>query len=66
MLINEIFNSIEGEGIRTGYLTTFIRTFSCNLECSYCFGIKPGRHIPLVHSVRGISDEKRITKKDGT
>lgn len=36
MLINEIFSSIDGEGIRTGYLTTFIRTFGCNLSCSYC------------------------------
>ena len=36
MQINEIFASIDGEGIRTGYLTTFIRTFGCNLNCSYC------------------------------
>ena len=36
MQINEIFSSIDGEGIRTGYLTTFIRTFGCNLDCSYC------------------------------
>ena len=36
MQINEIFVSIDGEGIRTGYLTTFIRTFGCNLNCSYC------------------------------
>ena len=36
MQINEIFSSIDGEGIRTGYLTTFIRSFGCNLSCSYC------------------------------
>ena len=36
MLISEIFNSIDGEGIRAGYLVTFIRTFGCNLRCSYC------------------------------
>lgn len=36
MLINEIFSSIDGEGIRTGFLTTFIRTFGCNLRCNYC------------------------------
>lgn len=34
--INEIFKSIDGEGIRTGYLTTFVRTQFCNLQCSYC------------------------------
>lgn len=34
--VNEIFNSIDGEGVRTGYLVTFIRLNSCNLNCSYC------------------------------
>ena len=32
----EIFDSIEGEGKRTGYLSTFIRFAGCNLRCSYC------------------------------
>lgn len=36
MKINEIFSSIDGEGIRTGYLVTFIRAFGCSLKCSYC------------------------------
>ena len=36
MQINEIFSSVEGEGIRAGYLATFIRTHFCNLECKYC------------------------------
>ena len=36
MLISEIFSSIEGEGIRTGYLATFIRAYGCNLRCKYC------------------------------
>lgn len=36
MLISEIFDSIDGEGIRAGKLCTFIRTFGCNLRCSYC------------------------------
>ena len=36
MKVNEIFSSIDGEGIRTGYLVTFIRTFGCSLRCSYC------------------------------
>ncbi|MGI5891530.1 MAG: radical SAM protein [Bacillota bacterium] len=36
MQVSEIFNSIEGEGIRCGYLTTFIRLYGCNLHCSYC------------------------------
>lgn len=36
MLISEIFSSIEGEGIRTGCLATFIRAYGCNLRCNYC------------------------------
>lgn len=36
MLVNEIFKSIEGEGIRTGYPVTFIRLYGCNLNCNYC------------------------------
>lgn len=36
MLISEIFDSIDGEGVRAGSLCTFIRVFGCNLRCSYC------------------------------
>lgn len=36
MQINEIFSSIDGEGIRTGYPVTFIRSQFCNLKCIYC------------------------------
>lgn len=36
MKIVEIFRSIEGEGIRAGKLCTFVRSFGCNLRCSYC------------------------------
>lgn len=34
--VTEIFESIEGEGIRTGYPVTFVRLHGCNLNCSYC------------------------------
>lgn len=36
MNVNEIFYSIDGEGIRTGELAVFIRLSGCNLKCSYC------------------------------
>lgn len=36
MKVVEIFGSIDGEGKRTGQLTTFIRLAGCNLRCSYC------------------------------
>lgn len=44
MLISEIFSSIDGEGVRAGYLVTFIRTIGCPLRCSYCdtrYAFKP-------------------------
>ena len=36
MKVVEIFQSIEGEGIRAGFPAIFIRLFGCNLHCSYC------------------------------
>ncbi|MCR5083431.1 MAG: putative 7-carboxy-7-deazaguanine synthase QueE [Parasporobacterium sp.] len=32
----EIFKSINGEGMRAGELTTFVRFKGCNLKCAYC------------------------------
>ena len=34
--VNEIFYSIEGEGVRVGQPTTFIRLSKCNLRCFFC------------------------------
>ena len=34
--VNEIFYSIEGEGLRVGQPTTFVRLSRCNLRCSFC------------------------------
>jgi 7-carboxy-7-deazaguanine synthase len=36
MLIAEIFNSIQGEGLLTGEPSVFVRTSGCNLRCSWC------------------------------
>jgi 7-carboxy-7-deazaguanine synthase len=36
MLINEIFQSIQGESSFSGFPCTFIRVTGCNLRCSYC------------------------------
>lgn len=36
MKIVEMFKSIDGEGKRTGEITTFIRFYGCNLDCTYC------------------------------
>ena len=34
--INEIFQSIQGEGCRTGVPSVFIRFSGCNLQCTFC------------------------------
>ena len=34
--INEIFPSIQGEGLRLGEPTLFIRFSECNLKCAFC------------------------------
>lgn len=34
--IAEIFESINGEGMRAGELAVFVRMRGCNLHCSYC------------------------------
>jgi 7-carboxy-7-deazaguanine synthase len=36
LLVNEIFYSIEGEGLRVGEPTTFVRLSHCNLRCHFC------------------------------
>ncbi len=34
--VNEIFQSIQGEGYRAGHNSIFIRLSGCNLSCSFC------------------------------
>lgn len=36
IILNEIFTSIDGEGIRAGKIVNFVRLAGCNLNCSYC------------------------------
>lgn len=36
MKVNEIFNSLQGEGALTGNAAIFIRFSGCNLKCPFC------------------------------
>lgn len=32
----EIFETVEGEGLKAGFPTVFVRLFGCNLRCTWC------------------------------
>lgn len=57
MKINEIFFSIQGEGIWMGIPTVFIRTTGCNLRCAWCdtqYAFSEGKEMSveqLIHAV---------------
>ncbi|WP_407929315.1 7-carboxy-7-deazaguanine synthase QueE [Alicyclobacillus fructus] len=55
----EIFETVEGEGTRAGYPTTFVRVFHCNLRCTWCdtpYSYAPER--PAFHaSLREIAQQ---------
>lgn len=36
MRINDIFYSLQGEGVNTGRAAVFVRFAGCNRQCSYC------------------------------
>ena len=36
MRVNEIFKSIQGEGIFSGHAAIFVRLSKCNLSCDFC------------------------------
>lgn len=36
LTVSEIVSSVQGEGKYTGYPTTFVRLFKCNLKCAFC------------------------------
>jgi len=60
--ITEIFSSIQGEGLRQGEPTHFIRLAGCNLRCAFCdtkYGWERGKDFTLL-------DILETTKKNHT
>lgn len=47
MKLCETFVSFCGE-VNVGRFAMFIRLAGCNLNCSWCFGVRPGRYIPKI------------------
>ena len=55
--VNEVFYSIEGEGLRVGEPTMFVRLGRCNLRCSFC----DTEHDSYVETcIDGIRDEVKL------
>ncbi len=59
LYINEIFASVQGEGIHTGLVTTFIRLAGCDLRCTWCdtpysLSTEDGRPFPIEKVIKDI------------
>lgn len=70
MNVNEIFDSIDGEGIYAGQLATFIRLSGCNLRCGYCdttYAFKCGEELSIDEILSKVKEinNKHITLTGG-
>lgn len=60
MRVNELFVSIQGEGLDAGRPTTFVRFTACNLRCTYCdteYAFYEGDEIALESIVERVQRE---------
>ena len=65
--ITEIFPSIQGEGLRQGEATIFIRLTGCNLRCSFCdtkYAWKDGREIPVGQIIEKVKNIRKRLPAD--
>ena len=59
LIVNEIFNSIQGESLCAGLPCTFIRLTGCNLRCPYCdtsYAYEEGAGLTITDIIDKVSD----------
>jgi 7-carboxy-7-deazaguanine synthase len=60
--ITEIFSSIQGEGLRQGEPTLFIRLTGCNLKCDFCdtkYAWKGGEKLGVDEIIKRLENEQK-------
>ncbi|MFC2160078.1 7-carboxy-7-deazaguanine synthase QueE [Acidobacteriota bacterium] len=61
--INEIFYSLQGEGLRQGEPTVFIRFAGCNLKCDFCdtqYAWNDGRNLSVDQICSEVADMRHL------
>lgn len=57
--VTEIFDSIDGEGKRTGLMAIFVRLAGCNLRCSYC---DTAYSLSLADTAEALTEEELLAR----
>ena len=68
MKVNELFNSIQGEGRYSGKPSYFIRTVGCNLRCKFCdtkYAFEEGKEIDIESLVESTKPYEHIVITGG-
>lgn len=62
MRIIEIFSSLQGEGMNSGLLVTFVRLEGCNLNCWFCDTTFDGGNEYSLEELAAILEEKGVRR----